>query len=166
MAPTKKQSTDQDVSGQQMAINAQYIKDLSFENPGAPASLLGTKSAPKIDLNVNINVQKLQENTHEVELKITAKATMDSNPLFLAELSYAGVFTLINLAEEHQEQLLLIYCPSILFPFARRIIADITHDGGFPPLMLDPIDFATMYQQNKAEIAKGKAEPAKEKAKK
>lgn len=136
-----------------VAINGQYIKDLSFENPNAPASLSAQKEAPKIEVALNIEAKGLQENMYEVALKITAKATAESNVLFITELSYAGLFTLNNVNEEQKELVLLIHCPTILFPFARRVLADATRDGGFQPLMLEPIDFAALYQQRKAQEA-------------
>lgn len=129
-----------------IAINAQYIKDLSFENPNAPMSLTGNKQ-PSIDLNVDVQVQRLQENAFEVALVLRSEAKAESQTLFLAELTYAGVFTL-DVSDEERDGVLLVYCPNILFPFARQIIANVTRDGGFPPLMLDPIDFTQLYQQH------------------
>ena len=134
-----------------VAISGQYIKDLSFENPNAPASLATQKEAPKIEVALNIEAKGIQENMYEVALKITAKATAENNNLFVAELSYAGLFTLNNIEDEQKELILLIHCPTILFPFARRVLADATRDGGFQPLMLEPIDFAALYQQRKAQ---------------
>ena len=133
-----------------VAINGQYVKDLSFENPNAPFSLTPQKEAPKIEVNLNLEARALPDNVYEVSIQITAKASALENSVFVAELSYAGLFTLANIPEDQKELLLLIHCPNILFPFARRILADITRDGGFQPLMLDPIDFATLYQQRKA----------------
>ena len=134
-----------------VAISGQYIKDLSFENPNAPASLANQKEAPKIEVSLNIEAKGLQENMYEVALKVTAKATSENNTLFVAELSYAGLFTLNNVTDEQKELVLLIHCPTILFPFARRVLSDATRDGGFQPLMLEPIDFAALYQQRKAQ---------------
>jgi preprotein translocase subunit SecB len=136
---------------QQILINAQYIKDLSFENPDAPASLIAQKAQPKIDLSVNIEAQKLQDQVYEVTLHITAKAAIDDKTLFLATLEYAGIFTIAEALDAQKEMVLLIYCPSLLFPFARRIIADVSRDGGFPPLMIDPIDFAALYHKRASE---------------
>jgi preprotein translocase subunit SecB len=134
----------------QVIINAQYIKDLSFENPKSPVSLANIKNAPKIDLNIDINVQKATEDNYEVTLNITTKATNEGDTLFAVELAYSGLFTLTNIPDEAQkEQILLIYCPSLIFPFARRVIADVTRDGGFQPLMINPIDFASLYAQQK-----------------
>jgi preprotein translocase subunit SecB len=135
----------------QVTINAQYIKDISFESPNAPMSLVSIKTPPKIDLGLNLQVQKLQEDTFEVSMQITAKANNEESSLFLADLTYAGVFTLSNIPEEQKEPILLIYCPNILFPYARRIISDITRDGGFQPLMIDPIDFVSLYHRRMQE---------------
>lgn len=136
-----------------VAINGQYIKDLSFENPNAPLSLMPQKEAPKIEINLNLEAKALPENVYEVTLQMTAKANAEGTSLFVVELSYSGLFTLLNIPDDQREFVLLIHCPTILFPFARRIIADVTRDGGFQPLMLDPIDFATLYQQRKASEA-------------
>lgn len=133
-----------------VAINAQYIKDLSFENPESPASFTKVTSAPKIDLALDVQVKKIEEDNYEVVLKITSKATHEKTSLFVVELEYAGLFTVKDCAEEAQrEQILLIYCPNLIFPFARRVIADLTRDGGYQPLMINPIDFASLYLQQK-----------------
>ena len=138
-----------------IAINAQYVKDFSFESPNAPMSLT-SKEAPNIDLGVDVQVSKLQENVFEVGLVIRAEAKAADKVVFLAELTYAGVFT-IDVADEERDGILLVYCPNILFPYARRIISDATRDGGFPPLMLDPVDFTRIYQQHVEKAAKEKA---------
>lgn len=132
-----------------VAINAQYVKDLSFENPNAPSSLIALKEAPQIEIALNLEAKVIQGDAHEVTLQITATAKSGENNLFVAELSYAGLFTLSNIPQEQKEMILLIHCPTILFPFARRILSDATRDGGFQPLMLEPIDFAGLYQQRK-----------------
>jgi preprotein translocase subunit SecB len=132
------------------AIKGQYVKDISFESPNAPQSLMATNYAPKIEVNVELKAQKLQENIFETVLHLTARASNEEMPLFLADLAYAGIFEISNVPQEHIEPLIMIDCPFVLFPFARRVIADLTRDGGFPPLMLDPIDFHTLYIQNKA----------------
>lgn len=130
-------------------VRAQYIKDLSFESPHAPQSLFSTNARPGIDVSVDLKAQKLQDDTYEVVVNISTRAATENNTLFLVELSYAGVFHIIGIPEEHMERVLLIDAPFIMFPFLRRIISDITRDGGFPPLMLDPIDFNQLYIQNK-----------------
>lgn len=137
----------------QVVINAQYVKDLSFENPGAPENLVGKGDAPKIDVSVDIQVKALAEKTFEVALIISAGAKIQDKTLFMAELSYGGVFT-VDVPDAEKEPVLMIYCPGMLFPFARRILSDATRDGGFPPLMLDPIDFAALFQQHKMHQAK------------
>ncbi len=133
-------------------VLGQYIKDLSFENPNAPRSLRPSDKAPKLDVNVNVNARPQSETEFEIELKLEAKASRGQETLFIAEVSYAGLFRIRNVAQEHMHPLLLIECPRLLFPFARQIIADATRQGGFPPLMIDPIDFAQLYRQRVAEL--------------
>lgn len=140
---------ESEMTASSVAINGQYVKDLSFENPNAPMSLTQQKSAPKIEVNLNLEAKAMPENVYEVTLQITAKATSEESSLFVVELSYAGLFTLTNIPDDQKELVLLIHCPSILFPFARRVLSDATRDGGFQPLMLDPIDFSALYQQRK-----------------
>ena len=146
--------TIEDETNQEMphiAVNAQYIKDLSFENPGAPGSLVNIKN-PQIDLSLDLNIVKLPEDNYfEVEISIEAKASHDTQTLFRVDLKYAGVFNLINIKSEQQEPLLAIHCPAMIFPYARKIIADVTQDGGFQPLMIDPIDFGVLYHKKLAE---------------
>lgn len=145
-----------DNTQQHVSINAQYVKDFSFENPNSPKSLvMSGKESPQVSVSVNLGVERLPEDgVFEVALTIEAGAKTDEGVLFNVELVYAGVFSLINIPEEEISQILGIYCPSMLFPFARRIIADATQSGGFQALMLDPIDFAAMYHQQMQEAAK------------
>jgi preprotein translocase subunit SecB len=142
-----------DESLPQVAILTQYVKDLSFENPNAPASLQ-VQAQPHIDVNVGVNARKASEDVFEVELKISARADVDGNAAFMVELLYAGLFGLKNVPDEALEPFCIIEAPRILFPFARRIIADAVRDGGFPPLMLDPIDFGQLYlaQQQQGQV--------------
>lgn len=134
---------------QRFLVKGQYIKDLSFENPGAPASLMGMSEPPKIDVNVNLRGQKLQENFFELVLHLSVKAvSAKDGALFLVDLSYAGVFEFIGVSPDNISPVLLVDCPFVLFPFARRVIADVTRDGGFPPLLLEPIDFHGLYMNN------------------
>ena len=135
----------------QVAIITQYVKDLSFENPNAPGSLQ-VQSQPRIDVNVGVNARKAADEVFEVELKISAKADVDGNAAFMVELLYAGLFGLKNVPEEALEPFCIIEAPRILFPFARRIIADAVRDGGFPPLMLDPIDFGQLYLAQQGQV--------------
>ncbi|PZU46025.1 MAG: protein-export chaperone SecB [Sphingomonas sp.] len=132
----------------QAGILAQYVKDLSFENPNAPGSLQ-MQGQPKIEINVNVNARSGGQDMFEVELKIEASArTPDTNALaFQVELLYAGLFRLVGAPQEALEPFLVVEAPRILFPFARRVIADAVRDGGFPPLMLEPIDFGGLYLQ-------------------
>lgn len=131
-----------------IAVNAQYIKDLSFENPGAPSSLAIMDKSPQIDLALDLNIQNLpEENYYEVEISISAKAVSNQKTLFVVDLKYAGVFNLINIPQDQIQMLLAIHCPSIIFPYARKIIADATQDGGFQPLMIDPVDFGVLYSK-------------------
>ncbi|WP_011582795.1 MULTISPECIES: protein-export chaperone SecB [Chelativorans] len=132
-------------------VLTQYIKDLSFESPGAPQSLRARDKAPSININVNVNANPLGGTDYDVLLTLTAKAEADNVVLFNVELIYGGVFRIQGFPQEHMLPLLFIECPRLLFPFARQIIADATRNGGFPPLMIDPIDFARMFQQRLAE---------------
>lgn len=129
----------------QIRILGQYIKDLSFENPNAPGGF--TNQAPQINVSVDVRVPGNQDNDYEIELRLTADAKVEDKQVFLIELVYGAVFRLENIPAQGLQPVLLIECPRIIFPFARRIIADMTRDGGFPPLMIDPIDFAALYRQ-------------------
>jgi preprotein translocase subunit SecB len=140
-------------AGPGFRIMAQYVRDLSFENPRAPESLR-VEAKPAIDLGVEMNAQGRADGLFEVELKLSIKATTESTPVFAVELVYGGLFALANIQEQDIEPLLLIECPRYLFPYAREIISRATADGGFyPPFMLDPIDFASIYAQRKQQIA-------------
>ena len=130
-----------------ITVNAQYLKDLSFENPNAPQSLVGQASAPAIEVGVNVGTRNLAPNVFEVTLALNGTAKRGDQTVFIAELSYAGVFTLQGIPEEHVRPVLLIECPRLLFPFARNILAEATRDGGFPPLMLHPVDFVDLYRR-------------------
>jgi preprotein translocase subunit SecB len=131
-------------------VLAQYVKDLSFESPGAPNSLRGREKAPGINISVNVNANPLSDKEFDVNLTLNAKAAVDKDVLFNVELVYGGVFRIEGFPQEHMLPLLFIECPRLLFPFARQIVAEATRNGGFPPLMLDPIDFAQMFQQKMA----------------
>ncbi len=134
-----------------MKILGQYLKDFSFENPNAPASLGIQQGAPEINISVNVNAKNLAPTDYEVELHLDAKAMHEGKAVFAAELLYAGIFRLENLPEQAIHPVILVECPRMIFPFARQILADATRNGGFPPLMLDPIDFAAMYQKRLAD---------------
>lgn len=157
-APAAPQGTEGGADGApSMKILGQYLKDLSFENPNAPASLGIQQGQPEINISVNVNAKNLAPTDFEVELHLDAKAMHDGKAVFAAELLYAGIFRLENIGEEQMHAVILIECPRMIFPFARQILADATRNGGFPPLMLDPIDFAAMYQKR---IADAQAESA------
>ena len=128
----------------QVGILTQYVKDLSFENPNAPASLQ-SETAPRIEININVNAKRAGDDVYEVEIKIEARAFNDDKAAFVVDLLYAGLFGLRNIPAEALEPFLIVEAPRLLFPFARRIVADATRDGGFPPLMLEPIDFGALY---------------------
>jgi preprotein translocase subunit SecB len=134
-------------------ILAQFVRDFSFENPRAPEALRAGAAQPQIDLGVEMNARGREDGLFEVDLKLSARASRDDGALFVIELLYGGVFQITGVGAEDIEPVLLIECPRYLFPFARRIIADITAEGGFPPFMLDPIDFAGVYAARKAEEA-------------
>jgi preprotein translocase subunit SecB len=129
----------------QIRILAQFTRDLSFENPHAPDSLRMTDGQPSIDLGVEMNARGRPDGLYEVDLKLTGRATREGTTVFQVELLYGGLFELVGFAEDQLELVLLIECPRFLFPFARRIISDLTAEGGFPPFNLDPIDFAAVY---------------------
>jgi len=135
---------------QQLLINAQYIKDLSFENPRAPQSLMQQAGPPSVDINVDVNVQSVGPENYEVVLSIKAGAKAQDETLFLVELAYAGVVTVRNVPQQMLGAVVLVEVPRLLFPFARNIIAETTRDGGFPPLMINPIDFSELARRNAA----------------
>ena len=138
---------------------AQYTKDFSFENPNAPRSLQPQQQAPNISIQVNVNAKPLAQNDVEVELLIEGKAGEAPNLVFAFELVYGGVFRLSNIPQENVHPVIMIECPRLLFPFGRQIIADAVRQGGFPPLYIDPIDFAGLYQQRAAEMAAEQGQP-------
>lgn len=132
-------------------ILAQFIRDLSFENPRAPDALRPSQDQPQIDLGVEMNARGREDGLFEVDLKLSAKAARADGPMFVVELLYGGVFQIGGVPPEEMEPVLLIECPRYLFPFARRIIAEVSSEGGFPPFLLDPIDFAGVYAARKAQ---------------
>ncbi len=140
-----------------MRVIGQYVKDLSFENPGAPASLTTNSAQPAIQVSVDVAGRRLSNTEYESELKITVNAKRGDTTAFLVELSYAGVVQVQNVTNEMLQPLLLMEVPRLLFPFARRIVADVTRDGGFPPLMLEPIDFTQLYREQMSKQQEGQA---------
>lgn len=153
--PKKTEKKEEAAATEEMqpALNilAQYVKDLSFENPNAPGSLRPREKAPEINININVHPNTLSETDFEVELKLDAKAVDGDEVLFNVELVYAGIFRLSGMPQEMLQMAVLIECPRLLFPFARQIMADATRNGSFPPLMIDPVDFAQLFQQKVAE---------------
>lgn len=135
-------------TGPAAGMISQYVKDMSFENPNAPAIYQAQAGQPKMDVGFNIGSTQVAEGVFEVVLKVDARAELDNGQVaFVVELAFAGLFGLRNVPTEHVQPFLLAEAPRLLFPFARRVIADAVRDGGFPPLLLDPIDFHAIYQQ-------------------
>ncbi len=148
-----------------LVVNVQYIKDLSFEVPNAPEIYATLRSQPAVQINLDVQARALQEgqNVYEVVLAVKAEARetpaagtangssapAEGRPVFIAELQYAGVFTLNGVPPEAVEPLLLIECPRLLFPFARSVLSDVTREGGFPPVLLQPIDFVGLWQSRR-----------------
>lgn len=139
-----------------VGLISQYVKDLSFENPNAPA-VFQWQGQPQIDVQFNIGANQVGEDAHEVVLKVEVKATSADKTAFQVELSYAGLFGIRNVPDDQLQPFLLAEGPRLIFPFARRVLADAVRDGGFPPLMLDPIDFGALYMQQAAANADGQA---------
>lgn len=144
-APGNPTPGDRPANPPSLRVLGQYVKDLSFENPGHPP----VQTQPNIDLGIDVGAAPHTDGNgmFEVSLKLSAKAVSGETVLFISELDYAGLFQLQNVPENQVEPMLLIECPRLLFPFARRIIAEITREGGFPPLLIDPVDFVALYQQ-------------------
>jgi preprotein translocase subunit SecB len=150
---------------QPLVVNIQYVKDLSFEVPGAPQIYTQLRAQPQVGINLDVQARRLRDDqgVFEVALVIKAEAHDTSQQgsngqasaggpvVFVAELTYAGVFTLTGLPENAIEPVLLVECPRILFPFARNILSDVTRDGGFPPVLLQPIDFVALWQARRAQ---------------
>ena len=161
MANNENETAASAANGEQQApglsVLTQYVKDFAFENPNSPNSLLPRKEQPEIKININVNANAMSETDFEVVLKLEAKAGEGKEVLFNAELEYAGIFRLTNLPQEAMHPAVLIECPRLLFPFARQIISDATRNGGFPPLMIDPVDFARLYQARMAQAQQDQA---------
>lgn len=130
-------------------IKGQYIKDISFENPHAPHSLVALDTKPRVDVNVDLKAQRFNDEHFELVLHISVRAKGKDGTLFLSELDYGAIVQFVNTPEEKIEPLLMVECAFVLFPFARRVIADVTRDGGFPPVVLEPIDFHALYLQTR-----------------
>ncbi len=137
-----------DAAPPQLNVLAQYTKDLSFENPNAPASLAAQQQQPAINIQINVGARNISETEYEVTLSVEGKAESDGKVMFSFDLAYAGVFRILNVPKDNLHPLIMIECPRLLFPFAREIVATAVRDGGFPPLMLDPVDFVGLYRQS------------------
>tara|TARA_B100001123_G_scaffold450931_1_gene625205 strand:+ start:169 stop:636 length:468 start_codon:yes stop_codon:yes gene_type:complete len=153
---------DQATQPQMLSLRGQYIKDISFENPRAPQSLLNLKEPPAIEINVDLSAQRLQDNMFELTMHIGARASQDKTTVFLTDLAYGGIFDVPGDENTDFERLVLVDCAYMLFPFARRIVAEITRDGGFPPLQIEPVNFAGLYEQNKGNIQRAAPQAAAE----
>jgi preprotein translocase subunit SecB len=148
-----------------LVVNIQYVKDLSFEVPGAPQVFTQLRAQPQVNINLDVQARRVQEGQNVFEVTIVIRAEAHETPaqsgngqsaavpptVFVAELTYAGVFTLSGLPDNAIEPVLLVECPRILFPFARNILSDVTRDGGFPPVLLQPIDFVALWQARRAQ---------------
>jgi preprotein translocase subunit SecB len=137
----------------QIGVLVQYVKDLSFENPNAPRSMTPSPQQPAINIQINVDATPMTETDVEVRLRFEGKAEAQGLLLFSFELIYCGVFRIQNIPAESMQPVVLIECPRLLFPFAREIVAAATRNGGFPPLMLDPVDFVALYRQRMAAAA-------------
>ncbi len=144
---TDAQANGEAASGPMLSILAQYTKDQSFENPHAPESLRSGLEAPAININIEIGRQMMDDDNVEVTLMLRAEARRGENVAFIAELEYAGLFAFQGINVEQIQPMILIECPRLLFPFARQIMAEMTQNGGFPPIMLEPPDFAAMFRE-------------------
>jgi len=140
-----------------MNLIGQYIRDLSFESPGAPGSIMLGSGNPEFNVGISVGVKKQADEIFAVEVNINARAVRDNSVLFAVELVYGGVFRIRNIAEPQLSQLLLIECPRLIFPFARQVLASVTQQGGFPPLLMEPVDFGQLYLQN---LQQAQAAPA------
>ena len=139
--------------GPGMRVLAQFIRDLSFENPRAPESLRAGGVQPQIELGVEMNARARPDALYEVDLKLNATARSNGDVVFQIELVYGGLFQIAGVPEAELEPVLLIECPRYLFPYARRVISDLSSEGGFPPFMIDPIDFVAVYAPRQGQLA-------------
>jgi preprotein translocase subunit SecB len=142
---------EQQTTNPQLNVLGQYIKDFSFENPNAPRSLAPSQTQPAINIAINVGLQQLGQSEFEVSLKLEGKAENSGSVMFAFDLTFAGIFRVQNVPQEHLQPILLIECPRLLFPFAREMVATAVRNGGFAPLLLDPVDFVALYQQRMAQ---------------
>lgn len=144
MAEQKKQENEQ----QQINIHAQYVKDLSFESPSAPECFVQSLGQPDVQIGVNVTAQRVNDSLFEVVLKLMATAKAEDRTLFIAELAYGGLISATGMQDDELQPLMMVEGPRLLFPFARAIMSDVTRDGGFLPLNMNPIDFVALYKNN------------------
>jgi preprotein translocase subunit SecB len=147
-APAGNTGTTGTAPGPSFNLMGQYIRDLSFENPGAPGSNMTGGPSPSFNVSINVSVKKQSDDVYAVELLLNAKAQRETNVLFNVELAYGGVFRVRNVPESQLAPLLMVECPRLIFPFARQVLANTVQQGGFPPLMMEPVDFQQLYIQN------------------
>jgi len=152
-APESKPEDNAAAQGPAIRVLAQFIRDLSFENPRAPDSLHSQSGQPAIDLGVEMSARGRPDGLFEVDLKLMATAARENEAVFHLELVYGGLFSITGVAEADIEPVLLVEAPRYLFPYARRVVSDMTSEGGFPPFLLEPLDFASIYAQRKAQAA-------------
>ncbi len=177
MSETKAASAPAAAPTAPLVVNIQYVKDMSFEVPGAPAIYTQLRTAPHVNINLDVQARRITPNQDSYEVSIVIRAEAhEQNPavaqangqtapaipatVFVAELTYAGVFTVKGIPEAQTEAALLVECPRILFPFARNILADVTRDGGFPPVLLQPIDFVALWNARRQQATAAVAPPA------
>lgn len=140
------EATSENAVTPRFQITGQYVKDLSYENPAAPHNL-SLQDKPAINVNIDLGAQKLGDDLYEVAIKVNASAELPTRKLFVIELVYAGLFQISGVPNDRLEAILFVDCPFVLFPYARRVVSDLTRDGGFPPLLLEPIDFFNLYRR-------------------
>jgi preprotein translocase subunit SecB len=147
-----------------MILRAQYVKDLSFENPRSPASLFNLREAPHMEVNINLGAQRIEEHIVELTIQVGVRATSENHTVFLADLTYAGLLEMHNIPAEQADRVVFINGAQLIYPFARRVIADVTRDGGFPPLQLEPLDFVAMFNNRGTRQSQPVANPVEETA--
>ncbi len=148
MSDTTSSDTIAEPAKASMGIAQQYIKDFSFESPSSPKIFMSQMKQPEVNANFNVAAEKIGDDIHEVVLSIEINAESDGNPVFVAELAYAGICQIKGTTEEVTKQALMIEVPRLLFPYARAVISEAIRDGGFPPLLLNPVDFNQLYQEH------------------
>lgn len=151
MSDTNLNGQDQQAAAPSLIINAQYLRDLSFENPRAPDSLFAQTAAPEVSIDVDLKARQLNPELYETVLHIRVEARQGTEIGFVVEVDYGAAVTVKNAPPDMIGPLLLIETPRLLFPFARAIVAEATREGGFPPLLINPIDFVELYRRKAAE---------------